>query len=318
MRALALGVLAISTGAVLARRAGEAPATVIAFWRCALSAGLLAVLLLLKGDPGLVLREITRVRPRDRWLFIAAGACLGLHFQTWIASLELTTIASSTVLVSTTPVWVAIGTSPLVNRSAPALPRGTYLALAVCLAGSAAIGWGDFALSGRALAGDALALVGAVAAALYLLAGRHLRQTVALAPYLTIVYGIASLWLLVACVLGNASLWGYRTDTVLALACLAIFPQLLGHSTLNWALRWTSARLVAVAALGEPILASIWGALFEGEIPGPTTWLGGSLLLAGIYLTIRAESGRPRRVEPGSGSMEFEPRGPDPNTISKP
>lgn len=290
--ALLVAVLAMSTAAVLARRAGEAPATVIAFWRCALAASVLAPAMLFGARRSEYRRELTALTRTERALLAAAGVSLGLHFQTWISSLEYTTIASSSVLVSTTPVWVALGAAMLAGQARDPLPRGAALALGICVLGSITIGWGDFGLSRRALGGDALALAGALFAALYLLAGRRLRGKVSLAPYLTAVYGVAALWLLASCALEALPILGYRRTTGLAILAIALVPQLIGHSTFNWALRWTSARLVAVAALGEPIFSTLWGFLLEREVPGVSTWIGGALLLLGIYLALRAE--RPR------------------------
>ena len=290
--ALFLAVLAISTGAIFARRAAAADPAVVALWRCALATAVCALF-----GRGRVLGAWTRLSGRDRALALAGGVLLGLHFQTWIASLALTSIASSVVLVSTTPLWVAL-LAPWLSQDV--LPRNMGRALVLCFAGLVAIGGADLAAgagSPNAWAGDGLALLGALCAALYLLVSRHLRAHLELLPELVLIYGAATLWLLGVCALRDLPLAGYDRSTTLALVGLAAIPQLVGHSTFHWALRWVSAPLVALAVLGEPVLASALGYLFEGERVGLATWVGGGLLLAGIATAVRGE----HRARPAPG-----------------
>lgn len=276
--ALAVGVFAITWAAVLIRWA-DAPPLAIAFWRMALAAGAFVAL-----------AAATRVSLRrtwrgvDWWTGAAAALLLALHFGFWIASLEYTTVAASVVLVSTQPVFVALlGRIALHERPG----RSAWVGIGLAVAGSVTIAGIDLALDRRALFGDLLALAGAVWISVYYVLARWLRATKDLVPYLTVIYGMTAAWLLVGAVVGGVRVSGWGAATWVALALLAAGPTILGHSSMNYALRYLRAYEVNVAILGEPVGAAIWAALLLAEVPGPGTFVGGTLILAGIFLTLR-------------------------------
>ncbi len=285
---LALGVAAVSTGALFAR-AAQAPALALSFWRCAIA----GALLLCWAAPRLR-GELVRLTVRERWLAVFAGAFLALHFASWITSLEHTTVASSVLLVNTGPIWVGL-LSPLVTTDR--LTKGAKLGIAVSFVGSALVGGGDLALGREALWGDLLAVIGALAASAYLLLGRRLRVKLSLGAYTGTVYGVAALLLAPAALLQGAPLLGFSAATWGWILGLALIPQLIGHTSANWALRHASAALVAVSLLGEPILAGLWARVFLGEAPTPAFFAGAPLILAGILLAARGE----RRSAPSEG-----------------
>ncbi len=283
---LLLGVVAVSWAAIFIRLA-EAPALSIAAYRLGLSAVPVGAFALARRRA-----ELARLR-RGEWLLLgASGAALALHFATWIASLSRTTVASSVALVTTQPVWVAL-LSALVLRE-PVSLQGA-LAVLVATAGGITIAGADIALSGDALLGDALALAGAVCAAVYFIVGRRVRPAMSLAGYVGVVYSVAAALLLLAALAAGAPLGGFSARTWAMLVLLAVVPQLLGHSALNWALRYLSAPFVSVTILGEPVLSTLLAIPFLGEWPGPVRVLGGAVTLAGVYLAVREESQLARR-----------------------
>jgi drug/metabolite transporter (DMT)-like permease len=266
--ALAFAVLCVSTGAIFARLAEAAPLA-IAAWRMTFATALVLLALRRRWPEW---RGLTR---SDFALGAGAGLCLAVHFATWISSLQHTTVASSTVLVNTSPLWVAL-LSPLVTRERT--DRRAWLGIGLSFSGAAIMAGSDFRLGGPALFGDALALAGGVAAALYLLLGRRLRARLTLPTYCALTYGwaTAALWL-VAGLVGVQSV-GFTTKTWAALAGMAVIAQIGGHTLYNWSLKHLRTSAVAVALLGEPIGSSLLAWRLFGEVP-PSGSLGGALLV---------------------------------------
>lgn len=275
--AMALGVLAITWAAILVRWA-EAPPLSIAFWRMALATAVLGAVC-----AGARVRFWRAWRGVDWWTGTAAALLLALHFGCWIASLEYTSVAASVVLVSTQPVFVAVlGRAFLRER-----PSGrAWLGIGLAVAGTAVIAGADLALDRRALFGDVLALLGALWISGYYVLAKVLRASKDLVPYVTVVYGLTAAWLFVAALASGSALAGWGPGTWAALAGLALGPTILGHSSMNYALRYLPAFQVNVAILGEPVGAALWAALLLAERPGAGTWAGGALVLGGIFLTL--------------------------------
>ena len=146
-------------------------------------------------------------------------------------------------------------------------------------------------MHGRAAWGNFLALMGAWAVTGYLVAGRRLRSSVPLVPYILVAYGSAAICLLIAMLVFGQSPFGLKPITYFWILLLAIVPQLLGHSTYNWALGFLPAALVAVGTLGEPIGSAALAYFILHETPGPAVLIGGALTLAGIYLAVRPQPG---------------------------
>jgi drug/metabolite transporter (DMT)-like permease len=294
---LALGVLAASTASIFIRYAQEyAPSLVIAAWRLALATVLLAPFALTHRRDEL--RTLTR---HDLGLALLSGFFLALHFATWITSLAFTTVASSVVLVDTVPLWVALF-SPLFlgERISRPVKIGMWLAFtgSVLVGLSDACAWsgaglvcpslGEF-VQGRAFIGDLLALAGAIAGAVYLIIGRRARAGFSLLAYIFVVYGASAVSLIVLMLVAGQPAFGYPKVAYLWFLALALFPQLLGHSSYNWALGYLPAAYVSVTLLGEPIGSTLLAMIFLGEIPSGLKVLGGVIILAGIYLASRRE-----------------------------
>ena len=277
---LLVGVLAVSTGAIIVRLT-DAPPLVIAAYRC-----LVATLVLLPLAGWRSREELRGLARRDWLLALASGFFLALHFATWISSLEYTTVASSVLLVNTNPIWVGLFTPFLSNDR---ISRLTALGIVVSVLGGIVIGAADFRVGGTALLGDGLALLGAITVTLYIFIGRRLRQHVTLLSYVVLCYGAAGLFLLGFVLASGQPMTGYSPETYFWLVMLALVPQLIGHSSYNWALGWFSASLIAVTLLGEPIGSTIMAYFILNEAVTVPTLLGGALILVGIYLAARGE-----------------------------
>jgi drug/metabolite transporter (DMT)-like permease len=188
--------------------------------------------------------------------------------------------------------------------------RGTVVAILVATAGGALIGVRDFASGGDALWGDALALVGAVCAAIYFTIGRRLRATLDLPTYVGVVYPVAALVLLGTALVARRPLSGFPAETWLMFLLLALVPQLVGHSSLNWAVRYLPAHVVTVALLGEPVISTVLAIPILGEEPGVLRVTGGAVTLVGVYLAIREEIRRSaRRPSPPTPLPQARERG---------
>jgi drug/metabolite transporter (DMT)-like permease len=289
--AIAGGLVAFSSSSIMTRYAqAYAPSLVIAAFRLSLASAVLLPWMLLRYRPAL--RQLSR---QHLMLGLLSGGFLALHFALWIKSLEYTTVASSLVLVATSPLFVAL-LSPLLLRETVSMP--VRIGLALTLAGSVVVGlsdacswqWGlacpalqEFAAE-RAFHGDLLALGGAAAGAGYFLIGRRLRPSMALIPYIGLVYGAAALLLAGSVAVGRLPAAGFPPIAYLWFALLAIVPQLLAHSTYNWALRYLPAAYVSVALLGEPVGSTILAYFLLGETPTLIKLGGGALILAGILI----------------------------------
>jgi len=304
---LFVGVVAVSLSALLVRLAA-APALSTAALRLCFSA-FPAVSLL-------IVRERHSVRRLDaagwRWA-VLSGLCLALHFATWIASLGMTTVSSSVALVTTSPLFVAAFELLRGTR----VSRATLVATLVCLVGGLTIGYADLARGHTAVTGDVLALMGAAFAAAYFAIGRHLRASASLTIYVGIVYPIAAGCLVVIAVAARQPLTGFDAKTWVMLGLMALVPQLIGHSALNWALGYLSAPFVAIAVLGEPVIATMLAAAFLSELPGTARVAGGIVVLIGVYLGLRAEmklvtpAARPVSADRGLGERLLEPAVPE-------
>ena len=272
---LAIAVSAISAAAVLVRLAPDASPVALAFWRTAAVALLLAPSLLRPTA-----REELRALPRSQAaLMVLAGVFLAGHFWTWFASLQHTTVLRSTLLVCLSPLWAGIiGWIWLGERPS----RGFFGGIAAAVLGVGVMSGG--VATGGDWMGDLLALVGGLLAAVYLTVGRKVRARVSIAPYGAIVCGCCALSLLPAAAATGAPLLGFSTGTWLAIAGMALGPQLLGHIGLNYAVRFLPAATVTAVVLLEPVGAAALGALVLGELPAAREWAGAGVVLVGVAL----------------------------------
>lgn len=283
---LSMGIVAVSFASILIRfvQAEGVPTLSIAAWRL-----IFASLVLLPYAWATHRDEIRSLSRQELGLLAASGVFLGLHFATWIASLGYTSVASSVVLVSMGPVFVGLG-SWILLRERPSLLMTIGILLAAV--GSVIISWGDFGLGPEQLLGDLLALAGAVFVAGYLMIGRKVRAHRSLTAYIALVYGVAMLTLVIIVLVGRRPMLGFSLPAYGWMLALGLVPQLIGHSTLNWALRHLSATFVSIVTLAEPIGSGILAYLILGEAVTASTLVGGVILLAGIYIASRAEMRR--------------------------
>jgi len=293
---LALGILAVSTASIFIRYAQEGASSIVV---SAYRMGLASAILTPFAAPGAI-KSIRILTKRQRWLVGLSGIFLALHFATWITSLEYTSVASSVVLVTTTPLWVAI-LSPLVLKER--MRRETWIGLFLAMAGGAVVGLQEACtmlggqltclplrefIGGRALIGNALALFGAFMASGYMLIGRQVRPAMPLLSYTFSVYSISAIILVFFVIVSGQPAGNFPPITYLWFLLLAVFPQIIGHSSFNWALKYLPAAFVSLALLGEPVGTTILAVIFLNEVPGSAEIAGGLMILSGIFLASRA------------------------------
>lgn len=284
MGLIVLGVTAVSTSAPLIRWAA-APAFAIAFWRNAMASGLLVPLSLLRHR-----EELTGLAARDRRLALISGGLLALHFATWIPSLSFTSVASSTALVATQPVWAAL----IARGQGDVIPRLGWIGIWVSVFGAALLTGIDLHFSARALFGDLLALVGGFFAAAYVTVGAEVRRTVSTTVYTTVCYATTAVALLVLIAVTGTKMVGFEAKTWLAIAGLTVGAQLLGHSVFNRVLKTTSPTVVSIAILFEIVGATLLAWLFLDETPKLLALPAAAFIVAGIVAVVRAGERRPQ------------------------
>ena len=287
------GVLVVASSSIMIRFAqGLGVASLdIAAGRLAIAALILLPIALIRSR-----HEIGTIERRTLMLGLLAGLLLAMHFASWITSLAYTSVASSVALVSTNPLWVGLASLVLLRER---LTLAMWLGIGLTLVGSILIGISDSSgpHAGNALFGNLLALLGAISGSGYFLIGRILRPRMTLLSYIWLVYSSAAVFLLLAVAVrvltapGGAqiALLGYPPLVYLLFAGLAIGPQLLGHTSFNWALRYLSATFVTVSILGEPIGSALLALALFGEQFAPLQLAGFAVLLGGIVVATWAE-----------------------------
>ncbi|MFN0099825.1 MAG: DMT family transporter [Gemmatimonadaceae bacterium] len=278
---LAVAILGISTSGPLARLSGAAPLA-IAAWRLGLTLVVVAVALTVTRS----WREYRTLSRRDLAVALFTGTMLAFHFWAWIASVSLTTVAASVVLVNLHPIVIVTG-SALWLRERPA--RQQVVGLIVAMLGGVVVALGDAGPGLRAedaLVGDLLAFIGALTVGVYYLVGRDLRQRLSLWTYVGLVYGACFLVVVSLASLSGQPLWPQPPRELLIFAGIAIGPMLLGHTGFNWSLRYVPAYVVSLAILAEPVGATLLAAFLPGisERPGAWTLIGGAIILGGLVL----------------------------------
>jgi len=287
-------ILVVSTAFLMIRvaQSEQVPSLAIAFWRLAIASAVLCVFF---GSREATRHEVAGLPRSSLLLMLASGGFLAVHFATWIASLAYTSVASSTALVSTTPVWLALF-SWLVLKERP--DRWIWLGVSASLIGSIVIFSADASAAfsptiSTSTLGNGLALAGSLAVCGYLLIGRRLAGRVSISTYVTVVFSAAAVVLVVIAVGAGTKLSGFSTTAWLCLIGLALGPQLIGHSGISWSLRHLAPTMVAVAILGEPIGSAVLAWWLLGERFGPIQFAGFALLMIGIFLAARSTTSRP-------------------------
>ena len=292
--ALVGGVLAVSTAAILIRLAQEegVPSLTLAAGRLWVAALALTPLVARRHRA-----ELRAVRGRTLGWALLAGLALGLHFATWITSLEYTAVVNSVTLVTSTPLWVAL-ISPLVLGEK--LDRAAVLGLALALSGGVLVGLsgavGEPPTRHAPLLGNGLAIFGAWMAAVYFLIGRKVRARVGLTVYVWLVYSMAALVLSGALIAARVPVTGYPARAYVWVLLMGLVPQLLGHSAFNYALGFLPAAYVSLIILGEPIGSGILAVLVLDEWPVALQLVGAALILAGIAVASRGDTAAPQDI----------------------
>jgi drug/metabolite transporter (DMT)-like permease len=268
-------VLAVSWAAILIR-ACQAPSTAIAFYRM-----FFAALILLPFALTLFRKNFSDFDSKTFSITLLSGFFLGWHFFFWIASLDLTSIASSVVLVTTQPLFVAIFASIFLKERVGA--RGV-LSIFMAIIGTILIAGFDFSLQIEYLWGDLLALLGAIMAGSYLFLGRVVRPKVGVFPYIFTVYTVAAITLGIILIFSGDIGQTYRGIDYFYFILLAAGPTLIGHSLYNYTLKHVKAHKVGVSIVAEPVLASIWAIFIFREYPNIGTIIGGAIIIAALIL----------------------------------
>ena len=295
---LTIGLLAVSMSAIFIRYARDSSGSASGAFGVLIAAGRIAVASLLTAPFGFaaVQRERRTLEPRvfqkAVWLAVAAGIGLAAHFAFWISSLSFTSVASSTAIVTTNPIWLSLF-AWLVWKQVPA--RGVIVGIAIAFSGGVLVAVGDGTASSNTfsnpLLGNGLALLGAFAVSSYYLLGKAAQSTgLSLSAYTGIAYTTAAVVLAPMPAIFGVPYTGYPLDTYLWIALLGLVPQVIGHTSFNWAVRYLSPAIVTMVILLEPIGSSIAAVMLFNEIPGVWTVIGAALLLIGVFVAIRAPS----------------------------
>ena len=274
---LMLGVLGISFSAIFIRST-NAPANIIAMYRM-----LITFLLFLPFTLSKRREEIAAIVGRDYLWCVLSGFFLALHFVSWITSLKYTTVASSTVLVSLSPIFTALISFILFKER---LSRRGIVGMSVAIIGSAIMGLSNFHLGTGSIFGDTLALSGALFGALYITIGRGMRKKISMLSYGFLVYGSCGLLLLIINLILRTPLFIYTTKDYLLFLGMAVFCTVGGHTIFNWSLKYVEANKVSTFMLGEPIGATIWAAILLKELPDKGQLISSLIILFGLYIFI--------------------------------
>ncbi|MCI3927220.1 DMT family transporter [Paenibacillus sp. TRM 82003] len=289
---LFVGIVAISFSAIFVKWSA-APVSVIGMYRLALTlVGMTPFLFRYRAE----LRAVSR---RDWLLLTLSGFMLCLHFLFWMGSLRFTTVASSTVLMTLEPILVMIGALVFFRER---ITRGAAAAMSVAIVGAVMIAWGDFRISGQALLGDALSVLGTLAVVVHMLLGQALRSRISSFVYSYVVFLAATLAFALYNVGAGHAFFGYASNDWLIFALMAAVPTVFGHLLFNWLLKFTGATTVSMSVLGEPVGASLLAWFLLGERLTPLQGFAGALLILGVWLFLRYSGDRGHGAAPSQAS----------------
>ncbi len=285
---LVVGVVGVSMSGPLMAAATAVPALAMSFWRTGLGAAAMSVLGARTGAA-----DLLALSRRDLGLCCVSGLVLALHFATWTTSLKYTSVASATALVCLQVAWVVL----LARLFGASIVGRVWSGLVLALGGVLVVSGVDFSVSPRALAGDCLALLGGMFAAVYTMVGSQVRSSVPTTTYTLLCYGTSALSLLVACVLGGVQLWGFDTRSWVLILAVTLAAQLLGHSVFNHLLASLSPTLVSMSLLLEVPGAALLAAVFLGQAPPLAVYAGLVLICAGLAVVVSSRSREATPIE---------------------
>lgn len=285
MYMIVIGVIGISLSAVIVKYS-DAPSIVTAAYRLIWTVLLMSPYVIGRTE---CRKELLSVNKKTIFLCAVSGIFLALHFTSWFESLSHTSVASSTVIVCTESVWVALGYFFILKGK---MSGKAVLAIVVTFLGSLLIALSDYGKGSGHLSGDALALFAAIMAAGYTLLGGIVRTNTSTTIYTFIVYCFCAAALVLFAIFTATPLWGYGLVPIVVGLLLSIFSTLLGHSIFSWCLKFMSPAFVSSSKLCEPVVASIFAVLLFGEIPTLLQIAGGVVILCGVIFYSRVEQGK--------------------------
>ena len=280
---IAVGVIGISLSSIFVRYANS-PSAVTAAWRLLWTVILMTPVVLGKQA---VRKEFAQADKKSILLSALSGLFLAIHFVLWFDSLSHTTVASSTTIVCTEVIWVALGFCLFLKGK---LSWKAVAAIAVTLLGSIAIAWSDSGSGGSHLYGDILALLAAIAVAVYMLLGRVVQKKLSTTVYTFLVYSACLITLVATCLAQGENMFAYGIRPVIVGLLLSVFSTILGHSIFSRCLKFFSPAFVSASKLCEPVVAAILAGFLFGEIPAPLQIAGGVLILGGVLYYSRLEN----------------------------
>ena len=277
-----VGIVGISMSAILVRYS-TAPSGVTAAWRLIWSVLLLFPVVMGKRE---IRQELRRMDKKTALMSICSGLFLAAHFILWFDSLGLTSVASAATLVCTEVIWVSLLFCLLWKGKISVKAAAT---IAFTFLGSAVIALGDSGAGEGHLKGDVLAVLAAMASAVYMLLGRSAQKKLSTTAYTYVVYSACALALLIFCDVQDQSIWAYGTRPVIVGAALALFSTILGHSIFSWCLKFFSPSFVSACKLLEPVGAGVMAAILFWEIPGVMALTGAAMILLGVWYYAKIE-----------------------------
>lgn len=273
---IVIGVIGISLSSIFVKYS-TAPSAVTAAFRLLWTVFLMTPVVIGKRE---IRRELLHIPKKNLGLCCLSGLFLAIHFAVWFESLAHTSVASSTTIVCTEVIWVSLGFCFFMKGQ---LPKKAVLAIVVTFLGSVMIACSDSFVSGLHLYGDILALVAAVAVAVYTLIGRVVRETVSTTVYTYLVYAVCAAALVITCVVQGKQMFDYGVSAVVVGLLLAVFSTILGHSIFSWCLKFFTPSFVSASKLCEPVVAAVFAGFLFGELPSVLQICGGVTILCGVY-----------------------------------
>ncbi|MGE0940836.1 DMT family transporter [Bacillus wiedmannii] len=274
---LFFGVFALSTSAIFVKLA-DAPAAIIAFYRLFFATLILLPLLLFNKNNRNELKTVTR----GQWGFgFISGLFLAAHYVLWFESLQYTSVASSTVIVTLQPLFSMIGGYFLFKER---FTKGAVIGCLIAISGSSVIGWQDFQISGEASYGDILAFIAAGIITAYFFISQRVRKDLSLIPYSVISYGSSACFLGIFAYMQQESFIHYSIQTWLCFIGLAFIATILGQTIFNWLLKWMSATVISMSILGETIGTCILAYFILNETISLQQGLGITVIFIGLAL----------------------------------
>ncbi|MEA2053708.1 MAG: DMT family transporter [Candidatus Thermoplasmatota archaeon] len=284
--ALSISVISVSFAAIFIVSANAQPLA-IAFYRLLFTTLLISPLILLNKK---YRKEIVTLHRSQIITMVGIGIILAAHFAFWISSLAKTSVASSVILVTAHPIMVT-PLAYLLFKEKPSIVNTAGILLSI--SGAIILLLGNYGIQSSTLEGNLLAILGGAAAGLYILGGRKMRKSVSTICYAFVVYAIASITLLIMCLLFDSPVYGVGMRDYVIILLMALVSGIFGHTMYNWSLKYVRAAFASVSLLGEPLCSSLLAFVLPwiGQVPTFYTILGGSFILIGIYLASRNVAG---------------------------